>query len=293
MLAGLLTVGLAVGIVLLTGQALFLPFDAAIAVFTIAVVGSICARARAPRIIDGILVAWVFTVPATVVFHWQLFQSDFNGGLLILVTFLLSQLVPGMLVQWLAWLNRPLLALEGLFGPRQSQSSVEFLVVFRAALVPMILLPLLVIQYFSLTQWLYAQQELDARQTIFLGENLILRMEQASNRAPDSPPQLGLSSLPASGDVSTAEGSVDLDGVDHWSYRFEPLTGEAAQQALDQPIVRVKPDLSPRSPIDWIFHREVVFVLPTQLQPTGTSGAPLGLHIDIDPQPFGHPDRII
>ena len=290
LLAGLLTVGLAVGIVLLTGQALFLPFDAAIAVFTIAVVGSICARARAPRIIDGILVAWVFTVPATVVFHWQLFQSDFNGGLLILVTFLLSQLVPGMLVQWLAWLNRPLLALEGLFGPRQSQSSVEFLVVFRAALVPMILLPLLVIQYFSLTQWLYAQQELDARQTIFLGENLILRMEQASNRAPDSPPQLGLSSLPASGDVSTAEGSVDLDGVDHWSYRFEPLTGEAAQQALDQPIVRVKPDLSPRSPIDWIFHREVVFVLPTQLQPTGTSGAPLGLHIDIDPQPVSLDD---
>ena len=103
LLAGLLTVGLAVGIVLLTGQALFLPFDAAIAVFTIAVVGSICARARAPRIIDGILVAWVFTVPATVVFHWQLFQSDFNGGLLIVVTFLLSQLVPGMLDQWLAW----------------------------------------------------------------------------------------------------------------------------------------------------------------------------------------------
>ena len=210
LVAGLLTVVLAVGIVLLTGQALFLPFDAAVAVFTIAVVGSICARARAPRIIDGILAAWMFTVPAMAVFHWQLFQSDFNGGLLIVVTFLLSQLVPGMLVQWLSWLNRPLLALEGLFGPRQSQSSVEFLVVFRAALVPMILLPLLVIQYFSLTQWLYAQQELDARQTIFWGENLILRMEQARERAPDSPPESGLSSLPAPGDVSTAEGSVCL-----------------------------------------------------------------------------------
>ena len=41
LVAGLLTVVLAVGIVLLTGQALFLPFDAAVAVFTIAVVGSI------------------------------------------------------------------------------------------------------------------------------------------------------------------------------------------------------------------------------------------------------------
>ena len=285
LVAGLLTVVLAVGIVLLTGQALFLPFDAAVAVFTIAVVGSICARARAPRIIDGILAAWMFTVPAMAVFHWQLFQSDFNGGLLIVVTFLLSQLVPGMLVQWLSWLNRPLLALEGLFGPRQSQSSVEFLVVFRAALVPMILLPLLVIQYFSLTQWLYAQQELDARQTIFWGENLILRMEQARERAPDSPPESGLSSMPASGGVSKADSSpVAAEGTDHQSYRFEPLLGEAAQQALAQPIVRVKSGLSPRSPIDWVFHREVVFALPAQLQPDGASGAPLGLHIDIDPQ---------
>ena len=284
LLAGLLTVGLAVGIVLLTGQALFLPFDAAIAVFTISVVGSICARARAPRIIDGILVAWMFTVPATVVFHWQLFQSDFNSGLLVTLTFLLSQLVPGMLVQWLAWVSRPLHALEWLFGPRQPQGSVDFLVVFRAALVPMILLPLFVTQYFSLTQWLYTQQELDARQAILWGENLILRMEQASKRAPESPPYSSLSSLSAPGDVSKAEGGVDADGVDHWSYRFESLTAEAAQQVLDQPIVRVKPGLSPRSPIDWVFHREVVFALPMQLQPTAASGAPLGLHIDIDPQ---------
>ena len=85
--AGVLTAVVAGVPMLFAGHALFLPFDAGVFVFTTLVVGWLCHRTRAPRVVDGVLLAWMVTLPATIFYQRHLFQTDFNAGLLVTITF--------------------------------------------------------------------------------------------------------------------------------------------------------------------------------------------------------------
>jgi len=274
--AGVLTAAVAALPMLFAGRALFLPFDAGVFVFTTVVVGWLCHRARSARIVDGVLLAWIVTLPATVFYHWDLFQADFNAGLLVTVTFLLSQLVPAMLVQWLAWVERPLRWLEVLVGPRQLLDSVDLLVVIRAALIPMILLPLFVTQYFSLTQWLFAQQARDATATATRADNLLLRIEADASLFQRLGSRTDLNVLPGEINAALAASGQHFPAG---PYRFGPVKEQ--DLSGDGPIVVATPVPHPRSTLDHLYQREVMVPLPPHWQLQGANGESTVLYMEV------------
>lgn len=274
--AGALTAVVAGVSMLFASRALFLPFDAGVFVFTTLVVGWLCHRTRAPRVVDGVLLAWMVTLPATIYYQRHLFQADFNAGLLVTITFLSSQIVPAMLVQWLAWVERPLKWLEVLVGPRQLLDSVDLLVVIRASLIPMILLPLFVTQYFSLTQWLFAQQARDASATAIQAENLLLRIEAEKSLFERLSNQTDLSLLPGEINAALAASGKYFPTA---RYQFAPATEPGL--SLDEPVVVTTPTPHPRSTLDHLYQREVMVPLPPHWQLKDANGESTVLYMEV------------
>lgn len=267
--AGILTALAAAALMLVFGRAMFLPFDAAVFVGTTAVVGWCCNKGETSRVIDGVLLSWLITVPASVWFHLELYRRDMNAGILITTTMLLSQLVPAMLVQWLAFTRRPLIALNKFFGPRRPDRPVHLLIVVRAAVIPMILLPLLVTQYFSITQWLSGRTALEERRAMFYGELLLVALE-------DPLTLVSLTEQDPTGErllvqVRTILSEVRTESPSSaMAFDVEWVDRATAASATNH-FVETDRTHAARSPIDWLMHRQVVFdidpgvsVLPDQ-----------------------------
>lgn len=255
--AGIITAVVASTLILLFGRALFLPFDAAVFIGTTAAVGWCCAKGQTSRVIDGVLLSWLIVVPATVLFHLALYRRDLNAGILITTTTLLSQLVPAMLVQWLAFSRRPMVAVEKLFGPRRASRPVHLLVIVRAVVIPMILLPLLVTQYFSITQWLLGQTVLEDRKATLYGELLVGALQGS------------LASLPFDDNDDNGENLPDRVKSILMDSRIESPAGAMAfevewvETATAGPTTAhfLQIDEAParRSPIDWLMYRRMAF----------------------------------
>lgn len=278
--AGALTAVVASVPMLFFSRALFLPFDALVFVGTTVLVGWCCARGQTARVIDGILMSWVISIPASVVFHLSTYQQEMSAGILITTTMMLSQLVPAMLVQWLAFTRSPLWALQKLFGPRRVGRPVHLLVVVRAAVIPMILLPLLVTQYFSTTQWLLGRAELEERRAVLFGEALVTALEGSLGSvtadikgSPDGNLQVQIRDLLNQSRAEAPSGAMRFD------VELVASTGETGR-AL--PYFVTDTAFKPRSPIDWLMHREVVFDVP--LAAAAISGQQLRLAIPLSRQ---------
>ena len=253
--AGIVTALVAAIFMLLFSRAMFLPFDAAVFIVTSAAVGWCCAKGQTSRVIDGVLLSWLVVVPAGVLFHLDLYRRDMNAGMLITTTMLLSQLVPAMLAQWLAFTRRPLAILDKIFGPRRRARPVHMLVIVRAVVLPMILLPLLVIQYFFITQSLLTQTALQEQRAVLYGEALRTALEDSLVSFVDSE-ALTEDSLLAEAkkilDASRAELPSNAILVDlQWA-------DSGDQRDSSSILVEIDPSYMPRSPIDWIVHRQVV-----------------------------------
>ena len=257
--AGVLTALIASLSLLFISRAIYLPFDALIFVGTTAIVGWCCREGNSSRVIDGVLLSWLVCVPASVLFHLETYRLGVNAGILITTTMLLSQLVPAMLVQWLGFIREPLRILKPFFGPQRANGPVHILIVVRAALIPMILLPVLIVQYFSLTQSLLARAELEEQRATLLGQALTNDLRLLLE------PPSGVSGIEKRSDalfLTEIEQSL-AQSRENLPSGILPFELELIERASEVDTVQTYIDADAafvvRSPIDWVMHRQLVF----------------------------------
>ena len=284
--AGVLTALIAALSLLFISRALFLPFDALIFVGTTAVVGWCCRGGNSARVIDGVLLSWLVCVPASVLFHLETYRLGVSAGILITTTMLLSQLVPAMLVQWLGFIREPLRFLNPLFGPQRANSPVHILIVVRAALIPMIVLPVLIVQYFSLTQSLLARAELEERRATLLGQaltddlRLLLEPSSGVSGIEKRSDELFLTEI----EQSLASSRENLPSG-NLPFKLE-LIESAGEVDTGQPYIAADAAFVVRSPIDWLMHRQLVFEI--SLTPTASFNQNLRLIIPFATEYLGN-----
>jgi len=99
---------LAVGLQLIVNGQVFTLFDAMLYLINVGTCCCVVFRTQQMRIVDGILLSWLITIPISVGYYQAYFQYGLNAGCMVLSAQLLSQLLPAMLVQWLAFRPAPL-----------------------------------------------------------------------------------------------------------------------------------------------------------------------------------------
>ena len=136
-------------------------FDAVIYLFTVTACCLVVWRTRQMRIIDGVLLSWAAVIPANVIYHQALFQYGFNAGILELSSDLMSQLIPAMLVQWLAMRPRPLAPIFPRLTSTVIREPQQLSVVIRTFRLPTVVLLVLACIDFIATESLYVRVDLE------------------------------------------------------------------------------------------------------------------------------------
>jgi len=267
------------------------PFDGVLYLFTVVVTSLTVRQSQQIRIVDGVMLSWLGIIPANVIYHLELFRYGLNAGFIELLAELMSQLVPAMLVQWLAVRPYPLAPLLPKLKPAMVLRPMRLARVVRIFRLPPVLLLLLACLDFGATQSLYERVALErdiaigrAQLTQVLTDNFLEETRAAS-----------LHELEDGFEKVVAEQLADLSATDQSGDSIDNATVPSFEITTHgiEGISSLAPDItitSPsnyvqRSPIDWVANREWLMLVPFDVN--GLSGVfvirePMGSSVPID-----------
>jgi len=269
-------------------------FDAAIYLFTVTACCFVVWRTRQMRIIDGVLLSWGAVIPANVIYHQALFQYGLNAGVLELSSDLMSQLIPAMLVQWLAMRPRPLAPIFPRLTSTVTTEPLQLSVVARTFRLPTVVLLVLACIDFIATQSLYVRVELERSLALQRAQSAMVAVQSSLDKtsvftqvtleeevtkalltalAPPEPSaetqsrpaeQELLEQSVASGHDSRKVSSRELlDAGVRVDLVFE--AGDLLKASQSEVIAKPSTRERDRSPLDWVYQREWLVQVPVTL----------------------------
>ena len=139
-LAACLTALIAVSLAIVFDAGTVGPFDGVLYLFTVVVTSLLVRQSQQMRIVDGVMLSWLGIIPANIIYHLESFRYGLNAGFIELSADLMSQLVPAMLVQWLAMRPYPLAPLLPTLKPAMVPRPMRLAKVVRIFRLPPVLL---------------------------------------------------------------------------------------------------------------------------------------------------------
>lgn len=270
------------------------PFDGVLYLFTVVVTSLLVRQSQQMRIVDGVMISWLGIIPANLIYHLELFRYGLNAGFIELSADLMSQLVPAMLVQWLAMRPYPLAPLLPGLKPAMVPRPMRLAQVVRIFRLPPMLLLFLACLDFGATQSLYERVALEqdvaigrARLTQVLMGNFLQETRAASPQELEQGFEkvvgVQLAELSASSAAGQLQGSIDTAMVP--SFEITPHGIENTSSLAPDITITSSSGHGQRSPIDWVAHREWLMQVP--FDANGLSGVvvvrePMGSSVPID-----------
>lgn len=260
---GVLSALVAVCLQLVFGQTIFTSFDAALFVWVMVTAAWVVFYTKQARFVDGVILSWFLVVPAYVLYHQQLVQHD-GAALFALVSVkLMSQLVPAMVVQWLSIRPHPLAPLFPGLKKYAALQPMKLASLSRSFQLPVLLVVLLFSIYFSTTQALYTQHELQLEKGLLTARLAVQETERFVEERSSDPEQDWATNPSRSISDNLARNGVGLGSNLQVELRDQPLTSAISGEPI---IVPSTTNLHPfKSPIDWIYHRDWLVQLPVTL----------------------------
>lgn len=253
----------AVCLLLVFGQIVFTLFDAAVFVYTVVISAWVMFRTKQARLVDGVILSWLLVVPAYVLYHQDLMQHDGAALGELLSVKLMSQLVPAMVVQWLAIRPHPLAPLFPRLQKYQPLQPMKLASLSRGFQLPVLLIVLLFSIDFFTTQSLYARHDLQLEKGLLTARLAVQETERFVEEQLSDSDQAWATNPARSISDNLVSNGLGLGANLQVELRDEPLTSVTAGRPI---IVPSANDLHPiRSPIDWIYHRDWLAQLPVTL----------------------------
>ena len=257
---GLVSAVVAASLLLVFGQNIFSVFDAIVFVLTVANSALVIFWTKQARFVDAVILSWFFVIPGYALYHQNLMQNDGAALLELMALKLMSQLVPAMMVQWLAIRQFPLAPLfpkEKKYGALQSMNLAS---VSRSFQLPVLLLILLFAVDFFTTQSLSVRHELrvekgllTARMAMQETERFIEAQAWASGDKSVSNTAQRIKDNLVSKSIATG---ADLEVViADQPFEFAEMGGPEIVPSMDGP----RP---PLSSIDWLYQRDWLAQVP-------------------------------
>ena len=266
-------------------------FDCVLYLFTVVATSLLVRQSQQMRIVDGVIFSWLAIIPANVIYHLELFRYGLNAGFIELSADLMSQLVPAMLVQWLAMRPYPLAPLLPRLKPAMVPRPMRLVSVVRMVRLPPLLLLLLACLDFGATQSLYERVALErdvaigrARLAQVLTGNFLEETRAASlhdlEEGFEKVVAVQLEELSATDQSDDSIDNATVPSFEITTHGFEGISSLAPGITIIS-----SSNHQQRSPIDWVANREWLMSVPFDVN--GLSGVvvvgePIGSSVSID-----------